>query len=101
MAINSLHFISLTDITKQLNNFSNIIKPGGRGFITFNVKRMIEVTKPSELIPNEQLSSHIKQQVDLALSNVLAYDDYIFQQPDVVDDFYLNGHIRIVFEKEK
>jgi len=97
MAINSLHFISLTDITKQLNNFSNIIKPGGRGFITFNVKRMIDVTKPGDQVTIEQLSLYIKQQVDQALPNVLAYDDYIQTEFDEA----MNGNIRVVFEKEK
>ena len=97
MAINSLHFISLTDITKQLNNFSNIIKPGGRGFVTLNAKRMIEVTKSSDQVTMEQLSLYIKQQVDQALPNVLAYDDYIQTELDEA----MNGNIRVVFEKEK
>lgn len=98
MAINSIHFISLTDICKQLKSFSNIIKPGGRGFVTFNVRRMIELTDEKDLIEDDHLSSYIRQQVDLALPNVLAYDDYI-KESDI--DCYMNGNIRIVFEKEQ
>ena len=77
MTINSLHFISLKDISKQLKSFSNIIKPGGRGFVTLNTKRMIEHTDQKDTIQGDQLSSYIKQQVDQALPNVLSYDDYI------------------------
>ena len=100
MAINSLHFIPLNDISKQLNHFSNIIKPGGRGFITLNVKRMMEQTKEfdrKDMIAVKDLSSYIKQQVDLALTNVLAYDEYITESNL---DCPMNGNIRIVFEKE-
>ena len=97
MAINSIHFISLKDINKQLTNFSNIIKPGGRGFVALNVKRMIERTDEEDIIPGDQLSSYIKQQVDQALPNVLSYDDYIHNELDE----YMNGNIRVVFEKEK
>jgi len=95
MAINSIHFISLNDISNQLRSFSNIIKPGGRGFITLNAKRMIEHTE--DFVLDNQLSSHIKQQVDQALPNVLAYDDYIQTELDEA----MNGNIRVVFEKEK
>lgn len=98
MAINSIHFISLTDISKQLKNFSNIIKPGGRGFVTLNTKRMIEMTDERDMILDDKLSSHIKQQVDLALPNVLSYDDYI---NDSNINCYMNGNVRLVFEKEQ
>ena len=97
MAINSIHFISLKDISKQLRSFSNIIKPGGRGFVTLNVQRMIEVTKSSDQVTNVSLSIYIKQQVDQALPNVLSYDNYIH---DGLNQS-MNGNIRIVFEKEK
>jgi len=97
MAINSIHFISLTDVGNQLKNFANIIKPGGRGFVTLNVKRMIEMTNEKDMIADEELSSYIKQQVDQALKNVLAYDDYINESNL---NCPMNGNIRIVFEKE-
>ena len=96
MAINAIHFISLKDINKQLKSFSNIIKPGGRGFVTFNVERMIERTDEKDMISDAHLSSYIKQQVDQALPNVLAYDDYINE----IEGDVMNGNIRIAFEKE-
>ena len=97
MTINAIHFISLKDISKQLKSFSNIIKPGGRGFVTLNALRMIECTDQKDMIGNDQLSSYIKQQVVQALPNVLVYDNYVH---DELDD-PMNGNIRIVFEKEK
>ena len=97
MSINAIHFISLKDISKQLKSFSNIIKPGGRGYVTLNAMRMIECTDQKDMIGNGQLSSYIKQQVDQALPNVLVYDDYIQTELDEV----MNGNIRVVFEKEK
>jgi hypothetical protein len=44
IAINSLHFISLKDFSKRINDFGKIIKPGGRGCVTFNLQRMLERT---------------------------------------------------------
>lgn len=98
MAINSIHFISINDISKQLKSFSNIIKPGGRGFVTLNIERMIELTDKQDMIADEDLSSYTKQQVDQALPNVLAYDDYIKESNC---NCYMNGNIRMVFEKEQ
>ena len=44
-SICSLHFTSLSNFGKKLLEFINIIKPGGRGFITFNLARMLEHTR--------------------------------------------------------
>lgn len=103
MAMNALHFVSLKDISKQLRNFSRIIKPGGRGFVTLNAIRMIEMTDKQDMIQDDQLSTYIKQQVDDALPNVLVYDDYTNGCRDSggANNSGLNGNIRIVFEKEQ
>lgn len=47
-AINSLHFISLKEIANRITQFGKIIKPGGRGYIAFNLKRLLEWTEPHE-----------------------------------------------------
>ena len=47
-SINALHFVSLKDFASRINEFASIIKPGGRGFITFNLIRMLERTLPHE-----------------------------------------------------
>jgi hypothetical protein len=48
IAINSIHFISLKDFSKRINDFGKIIKPGGRGFVAFNLKRMLDQTELHE-----------------------------------------------------
>ena len=103
MSINALHFISLNDYGLRLREFANIIKPGGRGFITFNVERMKENTSDDEFISlfssatpnNKQLSDYILSETKSNLQNILVYDDFL----DECEDEYLDGNIRIVFDK--
>ncbi len=47
-AINAIHFISLTQFANRIIEFGKIIKPGGRGFLTFNLERMLTRTQPYE-----------------------------------------------------
>jgi len=102
MSINALHFISLANYGLRLREFSNIIKSGGRGFITFNVERMKEKTSDNDFKllfdtsnpTNKQLSEYILSETKDNLQNILAYDDYL----DVSSDEYMNGNIRIVFD---
>jgi len=102
MSINALHFISLANYGLRLREFSNIIKSGGRGFITFNVERMKERTVDNDFKllfgtttpSNKQLSEYILAETKNNLQNILAYDDYL----DICQDECLNGNIRIVFD---
>jgi hypothetical protein len=43
-----LHYISLINFVDTIHNFGKIIKKGGRGFITFNLIKLIENTQPHE-----------------------------------------------------
>ena len=47
-SINAVHFISLIDFERRILEFYNIVAPGGRSFITFNVMRMLELTDLSD-----------------------------------------------------
>ena len=99
-SINALHFISLIDFEKRLLEFINIVKPGGRGFITFNVARMLERTSKEEL---KQLCVDTPQTIiDYVcgiIQNIsvkfLVIDLYIDKEMDEI----MNGNIRLVFEK--
>lgn len=93
MSINALHFISFKNYGQQLKEFSNIIKPNGRGFITFNVARMKEYTDLIDMPTN--VSEYIWSETEKNLDNILVYDDYVTD----IEDEYLNGNIRIVFDK--
>jgi hypothetical protein len=103
MSINALHFISLSDYGLRLREFANIIKPGGRGFVTFNVERMKEHTSDSEFTSlfssatpdNKQLSNYILSETKSNLQNILVYDNFLNE----CKDEHLNGNIRIVFDK--
>ena len=44
ISINALHFFSVHDFGLIVTNFWETIKPGGRGYITFNLARIIEFT---------------------------------------------------------
>jgi len=95
MAINSLHFINIKDFQDTLTDFAKIIKPGGRGYITFNLSQIKDKTPTVDWIDN--VSEYFKQQVDSVFTNVLVYDDYI----NNTKEESLDGNIRIVFEKEQ
>jgi hypothetical protein len=99
-AINSVHFVSLIDFEKRLLEFINIVKSGGRGFVTFNVARMLERTSQEEL---KQLCVDTPQTIiDYVcgiIQNIsvkfLVIDLYIDKEMDEI----MNGNIRLVFEK--
>lgn len=102
-AINSLHFISLARLRDRILEFANIIKPGGRGFLALNSKRMVEMTSgvdkitmfnsltPSVVAISDYCNEVIK---DLPLKLLVA-DNFITKY----EDEPLNGNIRLVFEK--
>lgn len=58
-SINALHFVSLSEFYNIVNNFGKIIKPGGRGFLAFNLKRMLEHTEPHEYTQLFDLSKRL------------------------------------------
>jgi len=70
-AINSLHFISLSDFVQRVHDFCKIVVPGGQAFITFNIARIVERTPDNVLLNNfntlepsqEQLSEYFDNQV--------------------------------------
>lgn len=102
-AINSVHFVSLIDFEKRLLEFINIVKPGGRGFVTFNATRMLERTSKEEynqLFVNIEITPQtITDYVCGIIQNIsvkfLVIDLYIDKEINEI----MNGNIRLVFEK--
>jgi hypothetical protein len=94
IAINSIHFISLKEFANRINSFGKIIKPGGRGFVTCNLIRMMERTEPHEYAELFDLSDrlttndyfeHIKKEIKKINYKVIVKDipfqtDYISKQ---------------------
>ena len=102
-AINSVHFVSLVDFEKRLLEFINIVKPRGRGFVTFNVARMLEFTSKEEcqqlfgdIFPNSQtITDYVRRVINDMTVKILVIDLFINQEMDEI----MNGNIRLVFEK--
>jgi len=108
-SINAIHFISLIDFEKRMLEFINIVKSGGRGFVTFNIARILELTSDEELqqllgvrsdtVTREQLLSKITDYVRSVIDDMpvkmLVIDLFMNQEMDEI----MNGNIRLVFEK--
>ena len=103
MSICSLHFVSLTRFEQRVADFVNIVKPGGRGFVTFNIVRSIEASFNEELEQlfqtinptSQQIASYIDQKIKNMPYKFLVVENLIEQ----VKDETMNGNVRLVFEK--
>ena len=103
-AINALHFISLSDVKHRINKFGKIIKKGGRGFATLNLKRLLENTEPHEFYNLFDLTKRLtvddyKNYLTKELTGIdyqVLVLDLVFEEGSI-DDWF-NGNIRIVFE---
>jgi hypothetical protein len=102
-SIDALHFVSISYFYDRIMQFANIIKPGGRGYIAMNVARLLDFTSVAEKIkifntktPTPiQLATYIDQQIKKITLQLLVVDNLIL---DCYDE-YIDGNIRIVFEK--
>jgi hypothetical protein len=103
MAINSVHFVPITYFEQQVINFLNTIKPGGRGFLTFNIIKSIEKTSDIKLIElfqttfpsQKQIAFYIDQKIRNMPFNFLVIENLIEQ----VKNDPINGTVRLVIEK--
>ena len=103
MSICSVHFVSLTRFEQRVADFVNIVKPGGRGFVTFNIVRSIEASFNEELEQlfqtinptSQQIASYIDQKIKNMPYKFLVVENLIEQ----VKDETMNGNVRLVFEK--
>lgn len=102
IAINSIHYVSLVDLVNQVYRFADIIKPGGRGFVTLNVARLVENTGEEDLLklfgtinPDQtQLSVFIDQVISNISLNFLVIENLVTE----CYDEWMDGNIRLVFE---
>lgn len=105
MALNSLHFVSWSDLPQQINQAMNIIKPGGKFLFTFNFAMIDRSTGRNDPLYTDQFDQKIK-----VMASIIENSGY---RPIVVDfptlrgieqnltDQYagINGHARFVLEK--
>jgi hypothetical protein len=101
-SINALHFRPLTDLKAVIQEFASMVAPGGRGFLALNIMRMIERTpieSTKEVLgtidpTNKEYSEYTRKVLSDINLNYLIIDIDL-----TVMDEYMDGNIRIVFEK--
>jgi hypothetical protein len=102
-SINALHFIPLLSMRKRVIDFISMIAPGGRGFITLNLLRMIDRSSDEFLIDtfgtlrptNQQFDTYVRNALSDLPCKCLVFDvDVLNSLNDVME-----GNIRLVFEK--
>lgn len=98
----ALHFYPLYMFKKIVVDFASMIKPGGRGFLSLNLQRMIDLTSENFLQTKFSTISPTSAQYDSFLRTELATIDLKFLILDVdltfVDES-MDGNIRLVIEK--
>jgi hypothetical protein len=96
-SINALHFRlgGLAEFEKIVTDFASMIKTGGRGFLALNLARLIDFTSDDFL---KSLGGEYNHYVCTILQKINL--NYIILDIDFENmDCYMDGNIRIVFEK--
>lgn len=103
IAINSLHFVSIDKMSSMIKFFNNVITEDGLGYITFNMKMVIEKTDPNivqQLNLRDPLS--LKTYVNNIINNinldVIEYQNFI---DDTLLSYHdgIDGSVRLLFVK--
>ena len=94
-SINALHFAPLQQLGDIAKKFSDMVKPKGRGFLAMNAMRMLErSTGFKKTLGDTSLDHWIREQFNNFPAKILVFDLDLS-----VQDAYMDGNIRIVFEK--
>lgn len=99
-SINALHFRPLSQLRQVYEEFISMVAPGGRGFLSINLKRMIEqeYKTPEEMgIINTNIigyERYVRTQLENLPCKYLIFDANL----DPLDE-WLDGNVRLVFEK--
>ena len=102
-SINALHFIPLSYLADRINEFYNVIAPGGMGFLALNIARMIDRTPPDWILQTfgsakptpTQLQDYVREQLYTLKIDFMVIDLLIDSHLDEAMD----GNIRVVFKK--
>jgi hypothetical protein len=108
ISIDALHFIPITEFKQRVMEFYKVIKPGGRAYLAMNVARIIDNTDENVLNNifdckrygrdrprDKELNDYILAELETLPINFLVVDCII----DKVYEEFLDGNIRLVFEK--
>ena len=92
-SICALHFVPMSEIRKRVLDFASMVKPSGRGLITFNAQRLLD-RDPNITIRGNELELWIRQQLSNLPFNILQFDIDLRKINNG-----MNGNIRLIFEK--
>ena len=107
IAINSIHFAEIDQLTQRLQWVSDIVRPGGRGFVSFCLETWLMCTPAIKIIeifggiPTfADVVEYINQCILDTHLNFVVVDWPVLRATSVsrVGDDY-NGNIRLVFQK--
>jgi hypothetical protein len=94
-SINALHFRPLSNLRLIYEEFISMVKPGGRGFLSVNMQRMLEREQVSSMQKNQNiLDQYVRKQLDNLPCTYLIFDVNL----NPLDE-WLDGNIRLVFER--
>jgi hypothetical protein len=97
-SINALHFRPLTELRLVYEEFISMVSPGGRGFLSINLQRMLdkEISVIDELVVDGKVNyeHYVRTQLDNLPCKYLIFDVNL----DIIDE-WLDGNIRLVFER--
>jgi hypothetical protein len=90
MALQSIHHVSLLKFVDQINQFGKIIKPGGRGFFSTNLGRLVSRTEPHEFAKIFDLSRSV---------TIFDYYCYIKKELEKLDYRIIAADVLPTFER--
>jgi hypothetical protein len=107
ISINTIHFAPIDAISNRLTWIANLVEPGYRGFVSFNIETWLMHTESKTInmlfgkIPKfDDIVNYVNDQILLSRLNFLVVDWpvlHITEHSTIRDD--LNGNIRLVFEQ--
>jgi hypothetical protein len=101
-SICALHFHPLHLLKKIVLDFASIIKVGGRGFLSVNLKRMIEIESTQFLLQQFSTINPSRSQYEQYVRKELSSTNLKFLILDIdltLIDEGLDGNVRLVFER--
>jgi hypothetical protein len=107
ISINAIHFSPIDSIAERLKWCADMIRPGGTGFIAFNLETWLMYTERIQCIelfgstPKfEDIVHYVDQEIRSIGLDLVIYDWPVLRVPPestIRDD--LNGNVRLVFQK--
>ncbi len=107
ISINAIHFSPVDTVAQRLKWCADMLRPGGTGFISFNLETWLMYTDRERCIelfgatPKfEDIVHYIDKEINSVGLNFIIYDWPVLRVPPestIRDD--LNGNIRLVFQK--